>query len=61
MTTIKVDGVEYNSEDLNDEAKATVASLQFVRNELQRLEAQRAVFQTAENGYIQALNQQLNS
>ena len=36
MSTIKIDDVEYNFDSLSDAAKANIASLQFVRNELQK-------------------------
>ena len=59
MSTITIDGTEYDTEFLSDSAKAQVSSLQFVKAELQRLEAQIAVYRTAEAGYAQALKQEL--
>ena len=59
MNTITIDGAEYDIEFLSDNAKAQVSSLQFVKAELQRLEAQVAVYRTAEAGYAQALKQEL--
>lgn len=59
MSTITIDGIEYDTEFLSDSAKAQVSSLQFVNAELQRLEAQIAVYRTAEAGYAQALKQEL--
>lgn len=59
MATITINGVEYDTDNLSEEAKAQVISLQFVQAELQRLEAQIAVFKTAEAGYAKALQEQL--
>ena len=59
MATITINGIEYDTDNLSDEAKAQVISLQFVQAELQRLEAQIAVFRTAEAGYGKALQEQL--
>ena len=59
MPTIKIDGKEYDLDKLSDEAKAQLASLQFVDAELQRLTAQSAVLQTARMAYSKALNEAL--
>ena len=45
----------YDLETLSDEAKNQLLSLQFVDAELQRLQAQAAVFQTARVAYVNAL------
>ena len=59
MLNIKIDGKDYNLEDFSDEAKAQLASLQFVDSELQRLNSQAAVLQTARIAYSKALNDAL--
>ncbi len=59
MTTIKIDDKDYNLETLSDEAKNQLVSLQFVDAELQRLNAQAAVLQTARLAYANALKQAL--
>lgn len=59
MEKINLDGTEYEYDKLSDESKAQVASLQFVRNELNRLQGQIAVYKTAEVAYIQAFKQTL--
>ena len=61
MATINIDGTEYDSDDFSDEAKKQVASLQFVKNEIVRLQAQLAVYKTAESGYANALKAELNN
>jgi hypothetical protein len=47
MTIIKIDDKDYDSETLSDEAKAQLQSLNFVDQELARLQAQVAILQTA--------------
>ena len=59
MPTIKIDDKEYDSETLSDEAKAQLGMIQFVDAELQRLNAQAAVCQTARVAYSKALNELL--
>ena len=55
MATIKVNDKEYDSETLSDEAKLQLQSIQFIDQELQRLQAQAAVMQTARIAYSNAL------
>jgi hypothetical protein len=55
QTSITIDGTEYPLEDLSDDARAQVTSLQFVENELARLNAQLAVVTTAKGAYQKAL------
>ncbi|MDO9028612.1 MAG: DUF6447 family protein [Candidatus Roizmanbacteria bacterium] len=59
MTTITIDEKDYELESLSEEAKAQLLSLQFVDAELQRLNAQSAVLQTARIAYSKALNDAL--
>ena len=59
MPTIKIDGKEYDLDKMSKEAKDQLASLQFVDAELQRLNAQAAVLQTARLAYSKALNEAL--
>jgi hypothetical protein len=55
MPSIKIDNVEYDTDKLSDEAKAQLISLQFCDQELQRLQAQAAAYQTARMAYAKAL------
>ena len=55
MTTINIDNIEYDTDKLSDEAKAQLVSLQFCDQELQRLQAQAAAYQTARMAYAKAL------
>jgi hypothetical protein len=59
MPTIKIDNVEYDLANLSDEAKGQLVSLQFCDQELQRLQAQAAAYQTARMAYAKALNEAL--
>jgi hypothetical protein len=59
MTAIKIDNVDYDLDKLSDEAKAQLASIQFCDQELQRLQAQAATYQTARMAYAKALNEML--
>jgi len=61
MSTIKIDDKEYDFNKLSDEAKAQLASMQFCDQELQRLQAQAAAYQTARIAYAKALNEALAS
>ncbi len=59
MAKVNIDGKEYEFDDLSDKAQAQLLSLQFVQGELKRLEAQIAVFKTAEVGYKRELKDQI--
>ena len=47
MTIIKIDDKDYDTDSLSNEAKAQLQSLNFVDQELARLQAQVAILQTA--------------
>ena len=59
MPKITVDGIEYNTEDLSDNGKAQLASLQFLEVQMNKLRNEIAVFQTAKAAYIAALKAEL--
>jgi hypothetical protein len=59
MPKIKVGELEYNTEDLSDNGKAQLASLQFLDVQMQKLKNEIAVYQTARNGYVAALKAEL--
>jgi hypothetical protein len=56
---LTMDNQDYDLSSLSDEAKAQIASIQFVDAELSRLQAQMAALQTARNAYALALRQLL--
>jgi hypothetical protein len=60
MPTITIDNKEYEADDLSENAKAQLISINFVDGELQRLNAQAAVLQTARVAYAKALNEELD-
>lgn len=56
-----VDGIEYNTEDLTENGKAQLASLQFLEAQMNKLKSEIAVYQTARNAYIAALKGELEA
>ena len=56
MPTIKIDNKEYDVDSLSNEAKAQLGSIQFVDNEIARLQGRLAAMQTARNAYVKALS-----
>ena len=60
MPKITVDGIDYNTEDLTDNGKAQLASLQFLEQQMIKLKSEIAVYQTARNAYAQALKAELD-
>jgi len=59
MPKITVDDIEYNTEDLSDNGKAQLASLQFLEVQMSKLRNEIAVYQTAKNAYVTALKAEL--
>ena len=61
MPKITVDGIEYNTEDLSENGKAQLASLQFLEAQMNKLNAEIAVYETARNTYISVLKSELEN
>ena len=59
MPKITVDGIDYNTEDLSDNGKAQLASLQFLEVQLNKIQGEISVYQTARNSYVAALKAEL--
>lgn len=55
MPKIKIDNIEYNTEDLTENGKAQLASLQFLEGQIKKVRQEMAVYQTAQSTYLQAL------
>ena len=55
MPNIIIDNKSYDLDALSEEAKAQLASIQFVDGELARLQAKTAALQTARIAYSNAL------
>ena len=56
---ITIDDVEYNLNDLSDNAKVQIANIQFVEAQIQQLNNEWAVADTARMGYANALKVEL--
>jgi len=56
---ITIDDVEYNLRDLSDNARAQLANIQFVDAQIQQLNNEWAVADTARIGYTAALKAEL--
>lgn len=59
MPNIKIDDIDYNTEDLSDNGKAQLASLQFLEVQMAKIKSEIAVYQTARNSYVAALKSEL--
>lgn len=59
MPKITVDEIEYNTEDLSENGKAQLASLQFLEVQMNKLKSEIAVFQTARSAYVASLKSEL--
>lgn len=59
MATVTIDGKEYDTDTLSDQAKATIASLQFVDAQMQQLRNELAIADTARIAYARALKGEL--
>ena len=56
---ITIDDVEYNLDELSDDAKTQLANIQFVDAQLQQLNNEWAVSDTARIGYTNAFKAEL--
>lgn len=59
MPKIKLDDIEYNTEDLSDHGQAVLKSLQFLEVQLQKLKSEIGVYQTAQRTYVAALKAEI--
>jgi len=57
--TITIDGKAYKAEDLSEEVMAQLGNVRACDAELQRLNNQRAMIQTARNSYARQLGELL--
>ena len=55
MAKITINEKEYETDDMSEEAKTQLGSLQFVDNEIVREQMKTAALQTARNAYAKAL------
>ena len=61
MAKIKLDDVEYDTDDMSENAKAQLASLQFNEAHINRLKNELAIADTAKIAYVNALKRELES
>jgi hypothetical protein len=61
MPIIKIDNLEYNSEDLSDAGLSQLNSLQFLETQMLQLQNEIAVYQTAKNAYLAALKSDIEN
>ena len=61
MAIVTIDDIEYETDDLSEDARAQLVSLQFVNGETQRLQAKLAAMQTAGSAYSVALGKALTA
>lgn len=59
MTTLNIDGREYETEQLSDAAKAQLANIKLVDQKIAQLKQELAIVQTARNAYANALQAEL--
>ena len=59
MVKITIDDLEYDTENMSDNAKAQVASLQFNEAHMNRLRNELAIADTAKIAYVNALKVEL--
>ena len=59
MTIVKIDDNEYELESLSDKAKAIAAHLRAVNFEIDRLQAQTAIYHTARTAYVRSLKEEI--
>ena len=59
MATVTIDNVDYDLEQLTDNARAQLGSIQAVDQKLAQLQAEAAILQTARTAYASALKAEL--
>lgn len=59
MAKVTIDGKEYESDKLEEEARNNLLNIQFCEQRLNELKREMAITQTARNAYAQALKGQL--
>ena len=59
MPKFTVDGIDYNTEDLSENGKAQLASLQFLEFQIRKIKDEIAVYNTAKASYIAGLKAEL--
>ena len=60
MASVKIDGKDYDVDELSEEAKANLISLQFTQSEITKLESQLSVYKTAAAAYSSTLKREID-
>ena len=60
MANVTINGKEFDYDSLSDKAKANLVSLKFAQDELSKLQAQTAIYKTAEAAYSRVLNEEIS-
>lgn len=55
MPKITIDGIDYHTEDLSESGLAQLASLQFLDSQMQKIDQEIAIYQTAHTAYAAEL------
>ena len=61
MPMIKIDNIDYDTDSMSQEAKASLEMLVLAENKLKQLQQEAAFVQTARNAYLNALKAALPS
>lgn len=59
MPRVKIDEIEYNTEDLTESGQAQLASLQFLESQAQKIRNEMAVYQAAQRTYVAVLKAEI--
>ena len=59
MPKITIDNIDYNTEDLTENGRAQLESLQVLEVQLKKLHHEIAVYQTAQRTYITELKEEI--
>ncbi len=57
MPEVTIDGKNYDTDQLSDEARNQLISIQYVDRKIQELNLEQAAMQTARNAYAKALSE----
>jgi hypothetical protein len=57
MPEVTIDGKNYDTDQLSDEARNQLISIQYVDRKLQEVQLEQAAYQTARNAYTKALRE----
>jgi hypothetical protein len=55
MPKLKIDDIEFNTEDLSDDGKNQLLSLQYLETQMRNHEKEMAVYKTAHDTYLSTL------